>query len=804
MRGQSELFFSLSHPFAQTLSNIRVMVASSPQLTAETPIVSISAVTSQQARRTHLVAVTKSGCRLFMSAVSSDYTHGPDAAPTNMQVIHIRYPPNGVVSNNVRRARVFTPGFFFCFLEKGDQFDELLLSAPDAAKIQVLNDAGGNRLQLVEQGGLINLDSRVEACEMVAGPFAASSGPAGFGNEPATQHDIQSMEIAVLTNSGVHIIRRRRLVEIFDATLRYGSTSSPVGIEGEVRRFFETYGRAEGCASALAVACGASTVDPSSPYSTTSITDVEVHDLARKYFIEFGGKPRAENVFDASALPSLDNIKVSGRAEGLILYISRIIRSIWHAFIVDEVRTPAGGLEYKTGVPVPKLQSIQEKLVRLATFLEKNKSFIVGLSGAESLMVTSSKIEEVANQAEHRMLHSLVTLIEGMIEGISFALFLFDDKLTEIILSLEHEQRGQFCNATYSTLFATPAGQTVAKELVTAIVNRNIAAGVSVDTIADALRRRCGSFCSADDVVVFKALEQVKNAKSETDPDIRNRLLREGLRLFEETAASLTLDNLQDMVAQFRDLDYYPGAVQLALSVARETDRGNLALQFLTEPPTVRNATSDIYDKRCQCYELIFRVLEDLDNVHGRAPEMIDGVPSAATRLRNETWSLIYNSEDELFHYRLYDWLFAQGGTKADRLIDIESPFILGYLQYKGGESLDHCELLYQYHQRRENFYQAALVLHELAVSEFPLSLEKRLEFFSRAKNFCQSTYGPARKQMNELNQQLQEELDVAAIQHDLLKRLREDERITDEKKSKLEAQLGKTILSLSDVSLLT
>jgi nuclear pore complex protein Nup155 len=415
-------------------------------------------------------------------------------------------------------------------------------------------------------------------------------------------------------------------------------------------------------------------------------------------------------------------------------------------------------------------------------------------------MVAGSKIEEVANQAEHRMLHALVTLVQGMIEGISFVLFLFDDKLTEIVLSLEGEHREMIGSMTYGNLFATPQGQNLAKELVTAIVNRNIAAGLSVDTITDTLRRRCGNFCSADDVIVFKALEQVKKAKTETDPDIKNRLLRESLRLFEETAASLTMDNLADMVTQFRNLDYYPGAVQLALVVAREADRGNLALQFLTEPPTVQTDTADLYFKCIQCYQLIFRVLEDLDQTYGRAPEMIDGVPTSTTRLRNETWNLIYNSDDELFHYQLYDWLFSRGEAFAERLLEIDSPYVLGYLQYRGAESLDHCELLYQYHARRDNFYQSALVLHELAISEFPLTLEKRLEFFSRARGFCQSSYSTSRKQVNELSQQLQEELDVAVIQDDLLKRLREDVRISQEKKNKLELALGKKILSLSEV----
>jgi nuclear pore complex protein Nup155 len=805
VRPDGGLSLTITHTFSHILANIRVMVGPMPLLGPDTPIISISPVPALQARRTHLIAITKSGCRLFMSAVASEYGYGgTDAAPTSMQVIHIRYPPPGQVNNNVRKASVFSPGYFFCFLEKGPQYDELFLAAPDSGKIQQLTDSGSSRLQLVEQGSVLPLDSRVEAVEVVAGAFnAAKTSSHGFGNELATQCDLPPTEIAVLTNSGVHIVRRRRLVEVFDAILRHGSSSSPLGVEGDVRAFFESYGRAEGCASALAVACGAGSGGGNTPTTTSKITDVEVFELARKYFIEFGGKPRAENVYDASALPSLDSIKVSGRAEGLALYVTRIVRSIWKAWIINEARTPAGGLDYVPTVPVPKLRNIQEQLIKLATFLQVNKSFIVGLSGAESLMVAGSKIEEVANQAEHRALHAMLTLIEGMIEGISFVLFLFDDKLADIILSLPGSQRDSIGKMNYGELFSSPAGQALAKELVTAIVNRNIAAGMNVDTIADALRKRCGSFCSADDVVVFKAVEHVRKAKDERDPDTKNRLLREALRLFEETAGSLTMDNLADTVSEFRSLKYYPGAVQLALSVAREADRGNLALQFLTEPPTVQNTAAELYLKRVDCYQLIFKVLEDLDRGYGQSPDMIDGVPSHATRLRNETWNLIYSSDDELFHYQLYDWLFSRGETFAERLLEVDSPHVLGYLQHRGAESIDHCELLWQYHARRENFYDAAQVLHELAQSEFQLNLEKRLEFFSRARGLCNS-HGAlgTRQRMSELSQTIQEELDVAVIQDDILKRIREDKRISDVKKTNLEKHLDSKLINLSEVHL--
>jgi nuclear pore complex protein Nup155 len=171
-------------------------------------------------------------------------------------------------------------------------------------------------------------------------------------------------------------------------------------------------------------------------------------------------------------------------------------------------------------------------------------------------------------------------------------LVLFDEKVDEIILSLPENSRARARQLTYEGLFCSPDGRNLAKELVKAIVNRNIANGSNVDTVAEALRRRCGSFCSADDVVIFKAQEQVKRA-SEAGPtsEASRRLLNESLRLFQKVAGSLSMEHLEWAVSQYIPMSFYAGAIQLALTVAHESDRANRALSWLRDdcPEDVRS-----------------------------------------------------------------------------------------------------------------------------------------------------------------------------------------------------------------------
>ena len=611
MKSNDALDLVITKPFGQTLSHVGHMTTQSELISPSTAIVSISAVSSQEATKVHLVAVTSTGCRLFMSATSSfGWYSSSSNAPSSMQVQHVKFPPGNLApqqsqpSNSTQVAPYsnttttitnskalvstrttfrYAPGYFLNFVVKDPQSgtDLLFLSGPDAARIAHPQDP--SRVSRYAELGLwLSLGSRAEDVGLVSAPFAAALSPTGFGNELAVQFDKPGCEIAILTNTGVHTLRRRRLVDIFAAALRIGGGEE--GLEGEVKKFIRQYGRAETASTALAVACGQA-LDVTSDSRLSRIQDPEVLEYARKAFIEFGGKPQFnENSLLDQSLPAIDLVRPSPRHEGLALYISRLVRSIWRAPIAVERFTPAGGLTIMSSVSMSKLQGISQDLSKLKEFLDTNKSFIEGLAGPEALGNVNTKQEEVSLQAEHRALHALVLLIRSIIEGIAFVLVLYDEQIEEIILSLQADTRQQIRNLSYEGLFTTENGKTLAKALVKAIVNRNIAKGSNVETVAEALRRRCGSFCSSEDVMIFKAQEFVKRAsEAGSANDVSRDYLNESLRLFKQVAVNLSMDQLLWIVEQYMALEFFAGAIQLCLNKAQEADQGNRALTWIQD-----------------------------------------------------------------------------------------------------------------------------------------------------------------------------------------------------------------------------
>ncbi|KAL9136360.1 MAG: hypothetical protein Q9175_002436 [Cornicularia normoerica] len=812
MRPNNGLALMITKTLAATLNDIGHMPnLTTDLLSSNITIASVDAISSKEAVRLHLMATTSTGCRIFLSATSSGSYNAYNIsaikssdAPTSMQVQHVKFPPidpkasparqqnarqlvpygnnqgpnmNSRALNGTRRAVRYAPGYFFCFVPRDAQgtSDSLFISAPDAGRIARQRENTGMP-KYPEFGMWPDLGSRAEDVGLASDPFCATTSPAGFGNELAVQYDEPVSEIAILTNTGVHTYRRRRLVDMLASALQVGGGDE--GLDGEIKKFLRLYGAGETASTALAVACGQG-LYVTSEFRIARVTDPKVLEYARKAFIEHGGKPYInENQVMDQPVPAIDTVRPSPRHAGLALYVARLVRSIWKATIVKESVSPMSGLMVFPTVSMAKVQSISQDLVALKEFLGANKNLIDGLAGPEALGLVSTKQAEITLQAEHRALHSLVVLIQNIIEGIAFVQVLFDEQIAEIMASLPAEIKQQVQNLTYEGLFCTANGKELAKELVKAVVNRNIANGSNVETVAEALRRRCGSFCSADDVIVFKAQELLKRS-SETggESESGRNLLNESLRLFKQVAGSLPMDRLQWAVESFITMQFYAGAIQLALDVAQESDRGNRALAWIQDGRPDQDQRAAAFESRKRCYNLIHHVITILDQASTQGPSMIDGQYTLAAKRRAEAYDVINTSNDEAFQTDLYDWYLSQ--ERTDRLLDIQSPYIVIYLERKASGNITHADLLWKYHSQRGQNHEAAVVQLMLARSDFKLSLDRRIEYLGRAKaNASTTSPGIARHARYQLLRDVSDLLDVANIQSDLLQRLKGDERI--------------------------
>ncbi|KAF2743429.1 nucleoporin-domain-containing protein [Sporormia fimetaria CBS 119925] len=791
-------------------------------------IVAIDTISAQEANSVSLILTTSTGCRIFVSTTSGGYGYNNDAtaAPTSMQVRHIRFPPldergerqgpvqsqqlepyqmGGPVGYDSRfldqttGARRYAPGSTFFFIKRSAEGETLFLTAPQSGQSSSQPDRAQTQ-RFTESAQILDLGGFMQDMGLVTEPFSASRSPQGFGNEPAVQFDKPVSEFAIMSHNGIQTLRRRRLVDIFAAIIQSGG--GPEGVEGDLRRFNSQYGLRETAATALAVACGQGSY-VGADRRVAQVSDPAVLDVALKAFIEFGGRAHLNENAAVEGL-NIDNVVPSARHDGIALYLSRIVRSIWKSPIIKQA--PGPNLVLSPTHSVSKLRDIQSALIALQDFLDAHKQSIDGLSGPEALNRITSRQDEVELQGENRALTGLMQVINNIVEGIAFVLVMFEERLEDILTSLTTESQGKVLQLTFETLFARPEGKELAKELVKAIVTRNIAKGSNVETVADALRRKCGSFCSSEDVVIFKAQEHLKKAIDAGANSERSRmLLRDSLRLFEQVAQSLTDEHLSQAIQQYTQLEFYAGAIRLALKTAQEMDRGNKALSWVKDDRPTPDARESIYNRRTYCYSLIFQVIESVDAASANQPDTVEGVVAPITRRRQEAYTEINNSEDELFQNYLYDWYMKQGWP--ERLLDIESPFVVDYLRRAASSDLAHADLLWRYYAHYHDFWSAAEVQFELAKSDLPVSLSKRIEYLSRAKANASTRMNGlvdpgmrSRQSRQELLRSIGDYLDIANIQDDLLQRFKADPRLRGEKRTDVLETLGGMIQPLDEL----
>ncbi|EOA83828.1 hypothetical protein ACJQWK_01004 [Exserohilum turcicum] len=794
-------------------------------------IVSLSPISSTEADNLSLMAITSSGCRLYLSTTSGgQWSANNTSAPSSMQLRHIRFPPNdgqpspqsnstqvqpyqggtavGFESRWLRETKLgirYPPGAFFSFVlrSQNDPNHHMFVSAPHSGLLGQRESSEPPRY--TETGFFTELVGRVQDIGLVSEPFSARNEPLGFGNELATQFDKPLCEYAIITSNGIETVRRRRLVDIFASIVKNGG---PEGAEADIRKLAKQYGLAETSATALAVACGqGSDVGPDSRIA--KVTDPEVLDFARRVFIEFGGKAHLTESATVEGL-SVENVRASPRHDGIAMYVARIVRSIWNTPIITETATPAGPALTSTH-KISKLQEVQRCLAQLQEFLESNKSFIEGLAGPEALGRATSRQEEVELQGENRALTSLLQMVNNIVEGISFVLVLFEERLEDILALLPDPQlQARVRQLTFQGIFSVKEGREIARELVKAIVNRNITKGSNVESVAEALRRKCGSFCSSDDVVIFKAQESLKKAADMGANAERGRiLLNDSLSLFEQVAKSLSYENLAATVNQYIQLEFYAGAIRLALKVAQEWDRGNKALSWVRDARDHAGDVNDprchFYEKRASCYTLVCNVIEAVDYAYNTQGPVPDGVISQVTRRKHEAYDQINNSEDEVFQNYLYDWYMENGW--AERLLEINSPFVVDYLRQSSETNLAHADLLWRYYAHYNDYLSAAETQYQLAKSSLPLTLEKRIEYLSRAKANASTrmtgfseTGVRNRQSRQELLRNISDHLDIANIQDDVLQRIKGDERLVGKRREDVIEHLNGQIHPLDEL----
>lgn len=488
-----------------------------------------------------------------------------------------------------------------------------------------------------------------------------------------------------------------------------------------------------------------------------------------------GGSP-------APAVAPVADVVFSGRHDGCYLYFSRLVRPLWSLNLVTTAANQPDVL--MSSVCGEDLFNYLGALNGLKTFLECTTDFAGAhvadnrnamLDGAAVRSALSAEGAQLAEQArkkaqfeaasrERTSLAHLTRLVSHTVEVLGLWKVLCDHQFRTVSSTLPPELRDQLRGATLRELLLSDRQLTSA--LAGSLVRSYLDDNATTEAVSNRLRDVCPSLYRSEDALFTRAQEILLAARTERSPADRQRMLAEALELCKRVGPQLHLPTACGLL---KACGHYAGAVDLCLSVAKRCDPQDLASHFYRRgEPADDERGRRVFAARAECYRAILELLSELR--HPQQPSS-DAARSDvdATTLYERTLSLALQSDDELFHSALYNWLCDSHQT--DTLLDIRSPFLEGYLQRRAAahpDAVTGADLLRKYHERSGNFTAAARISAKLADRHGQdLSLLQRLEYLSRAivcmKSSEPRSSGGARE--GDFLHQLEEKLDIARLQ---------------------------------------
>lgn len=143
------------------------------------------------------------------------------------------------------------------------------------------------------------------------------------------------------------------------------------------------------------------------------------------------------------------------------------------------------------------------------------------------------------------------------------------------------------------------------------------------------------------------------------------------------------------------------------------------------EGASVDDPQRKVYESVHGCYRLVLEFLSSLDLALDEAVRMLgpDSNPSATAEihrqeidaLRTSAYQQAQLSNDDLFHFALYNWMMGRG--RSHELLQIDSDFLEFYLSMEP-HTLEKLDILWQHYVLKEARSSAAVVLRGLAESQ--------------------------------------------------------------------------------------
>ncbi|XP_047622801.1 nuclear pore complex protein Nup155 isoform X2 [Phacochoerus africanus] len=751
------------------------------------PIVQIAVIENSESLDCQLLAVTHAGVRLYFSTCPF---RQPLARPNSLILVHVRLPPGFSASSTVEKPSkvhkaLYSKGILLMAASENEDNDILWCVNHDTFPFQKPMMETQMTTRVDGHSWALSAIDDLKVDKIIT-PLNKDHIPITDSPVVVQQHMLPPKKFVLLSAQGSLMFHKLRPVD----QLRHLLVSNVGGDGEDIERFFKLHQEDQACATCLILAC------------STAACDREVSAWATRAFFRYGGEaqmrfptalPTPSNVgpilgspvYSSSPVPSGSpypnpsflgtpsqgvhppamstpvctvgnpaappapsmscmtgpEIVYSGKHNGICIYFSRIMGNIWDASLVVERVFKSGNREItaiESSVPSQLLESVLQELKGLQEFLDRNSQFAGGPLGNPS---TTAKMQQ-----------RLIGFMRP------------ENGNTQ---QMQQELQRKFHEAQLSEKVSLQAIQQLVRKSYQALALWRLLCEHQFTVIVGELQ---------------KANELLQRSRQVQNKVEKEKMLRESLKEYQKISNQVDLSNV---CAQYRQVRFYEGVVELSLTAAEKKDPQGLGLHFYKHGEPEEDIVGlQAFQERLNSYKCITDTLQELVNQSKAAPQSPSvpkkpGPPvlsSDPNMLSNEEaghhfeqmLKLSQRSKDELFSIALYNWLIQ--ADLADKLLQIASPFLEPHLVRMAKvdqNKVRYMDLLWRYYEKNRSFSNAARVLSKLAdMHSTEISLQQRLEYIARAILSAKSSTAISSIAADgEFLHELEEKMEVARIQ---------------------------------------
>ncbi|OBZ89569.1 hypothetical protein A0J61_02381 [Choanephora cucurbitarum] len=688
------------------LHSAQTACPSAQHLTADNfKLISIQPTTASESKSYHLVAISSSGLRIYLSHHTESHHLVHDAPPNTLAVVHVRSAGHTLTAADSVSRPLYHNGLFM-FVKNAQQnaaVDTIVTYSPDLGKLSNCVSPASD-MALTENHSTLDIHGKVLA-------IVESTHSNSEINNMALPYYSIPRTFLILATTGLTVLVQQRPVDMLYRLL-YANRQDTIYRLPQFEDFYTHFGFVNCASLCYNLICSNVTIvsGQQSAHSPAVVSDA-VERGATTLLDQYGKIP--------SHLNTIDQHAYSSRHDGLALFIYRLVQPIWEQQLIQTTIHPDGSKIYTHGPSTEQLKSVKTGLDKLVSFMDTNHNLFKSAAG-------SPETESFSNLRE---------LAAYLRDAFCFFVYLIEAGVPSVIQLMSPVGQARVLQQDLKTLLTTSEGRTSVNDLLSALIQFSFTRFDNTSYVIDILTQHCGSFCGASDVLLYKAANQIYSARTAINTSQARAILNDSLLMLVKIAAHIPAEKALEIADEYASQGYPTYGIRLALECAKKRNKS-----VLTEKQPF--------------YDIVFKLVSN-------AISKKSNMGNAATHeaYRKEILDAVFNNNDKEFQFYFYEAFVNH--KLGQELIEESPPYLEEFLKLK--PTYDRLGLLGDFYRRNQRYEEAAITYVTLARAEGDIDMGTRIENLTTAAACANAVTTPSKQyEMFHLKNEIEQLLKVA------------------------------------------